>query len=224
MLGREHDRRRGSVARRQAPKSQEDRRNDLLEASAETFRLLGPEAATVADITDRAGVAKGTFYLYFPSKDHVLGALWGRYVDGFLARAAERLAERDDDDRDWLSVLDRIVDSLVRHSITHSELHLMVYRSANGRALEHCREGNERVIALLLDAVRRAADAGRLDVPDPDLTTRFVYHGIHGMLHDLIARDATVDADRAVAAATALVHRAVAPVVSAGQRSPAYLG
>lgn len=202
------------MASKRAPKRQEDRRNDLLEASAETFRLVGAEAATIADITDRAGVAKGTFYLYFPSKDDALGALWNRYVDGFLARVADLLGDPDAD-RDWLAALDQILDSLVRHAIAHSDLHQIVYRSANGRALEKCRQGNERVIAVLLDVVRRANAAGGLDVPDPEPTTRFVYHGIHGLLGDVIGHDEAaglpVDADRAVAVATALAHRSIAP-------------
>jgi len=36
------------------------------------FRRVGVQAAQVEDIVRAAGVARGTFYLHFPTKDHVL--------------------------------------------------------------------------------------------------------------------------------------------------------
>jgi AcrR family transcriptional regulator len=203
--------------RRRSPKRPEDRLSDLLDASLETFRVTGLESATVAEITERAGVAKGTFYLYFPSKDHVLGAIWGRYVDGYLDRTADLLAA-DDPGRDWRPVFEQLVDALVRHSMANAELHRMVYRSANGRALQQCRAGNERVIVVLVDAVRAAAAAGQIDVEDPELSTRFLYHGLHGLLDDLTARDATAerptDVDDMVRVAQAFAGRVLRPTTA----------
>lgn len=47
----------------------------LLAAAREVLAERGLEAATVAEIVARAGVAQGTFYLYFPSKQAVVFAL-----------------------------------------------------------------------------------------------------------------------------------------------------
>jgi AcrR family transcriptional regulator len=44
----------------------------LLDASMAEFRRVGVPAAQVEDIVRAAGVARGTFYLHFPTKDHVL--------------------------------------------------------------------------------------------------------------------------------------------------------
>jgi AcrR family transcriptional regulator len=44
----------------------------LLDASMAEFRRVGVAAAQVEDIVRAAGVARGTFYLHFPTKDHVL--------------------------------------------------------------------------------------------------------------------------------------------------------
>jgi AcrR family transcriptional regulator len=49
----------------------------LYEVALELFRDQGYEQTTVALITERAGVAKGTFFNHFPSKEHVL-AEWYR--------------------------------------------------------------------------------------------------------------------------------------------------
>jgi AcrR family transcriptional regulator len=54
-------------------------RQGLLEAAHHLFREKGYEATTVEEITERADVAKGTFFNYFPSKEALLGevAVWG---------------------------------------------------------------------------------------------------------------------------------------------------
>jgi AcrR family transcriptional regulator len=44
------------------------RRAELLKAARAVLAEKGFEAATIAEIVARAGVAQGTFYLYFPSK------------------------------------------------------------------------------------------------------------------------------------------------------------
>lgn len=56
------------------PKTQV-RRAELLKAAREVFAEKGFEATTVSEIVSRAGVAQGTFYLYFPSKISVAKAL-----------------------------------------------------------------------------------------------------------------------------------------------------
>jgi AcrR family transcriptional regulator len=71
----------------------EKTRQLLLEAAEAVFGEKGYERASIAEITQRAGVAQGTFYVYFPDKrviftelvrdlndrlrDHVLAALDG---------------------------------------------------------------------------------------------------------------------------------------------------
>ena len=40
--------------------------------------------ASVAEVADEAGLAKGTVYLYFPSKEELLLAVHERKIDGFF--------------------------------------------------------------------------------------------------------------------------------------------
>ena len=58
-----------------------NRREDILQAAREVFKQNGYAKAHVADIAQRAGVAKGTVYLYFESKQAMLDALCDRYQD-----------------------------------------------------------------------------------------------------------------------------------------------
>lgn len=49
----------------------EERREQVLQSAKAVFSEKGYHAASVADIIDRAGIARGTFYLYFDSKRQI---------------------------------------------------------------------------------------------------------------------------------------------------------
>ncbi len=63
------------------------KRERLLDASLKLFREKGYEQTKVADITRAAGVAKGTFFNYFPTKERVLLAL-GEQMLGKLGQVS----------------------------------------------------------------------------------------------------------------------------------------
>src|SRR5438093_10868471 len=68
-----------------------DRREQLLDAALAVFSAEGYSSAKVSDIVGRAGVAQGTFYLYFRSKQEVVLALFERFQEALLEarRAAD---------------------------------------------------------------------------------------------------------------------------------------
>src|SRR5215212_7541633 len=69
-----------------------DRRTQLLTAARSVFAKKGYDEATVAEIVGRAGVAQGTFYLYFPGKESLAGAFAEMLSERFAEVAAERTA------------------------------------------------------------------------------------------------------------------------------------
>ncbi|HET9338572.1 MAG TPA: TetR/AcrR family transcriptional regulator [Casimicrobiaceae bacterium] len=74
----------------------EERQQGLLDA-AERLLLRSPDRmASVAEVADEAGLAKGTVYLYFPSKEELLLALHERNVGGFF-RALIAMLDGDDE-------------------------------------------------------------------------------------------------------------------------------
>jgi AcrR family transcriptional regulator len=68
-----------------------DRRAELLEAARGAFAEAGYEATTVQDVAARAGVAKGTFYIYFDTKLDALLALSAESTQAILGAAIEAL-------------------------------------------------------------------------------------------------------------------------------------
>lgn len=63
----------------------DERRQQLLQAARQVFSTNGYHDATVDDITRAAGVAKGTFYLYFTEKRAILHEL----VQSFFSMVTE---------------------------------------------------------------------------------------------------------------------------------------
>lgn len=68
----------GRAAR--AERRRTERRSAILGAAKAVFRDKGYHQASVHDIIDQARIARGTFYLYFSSKQEVFGEL----IDDFL--------------------------------------------------------------------------------------------------------------------------------------------
>ncbi|MCC7536420.1 MAG: TetR/AcrR family transcriptional regulator, partial [Deltaproteobacteria bacterium] len=67
------------------------RREELLRAARDVFASKGYHDAKIDDIVAAAGVAKGTFYLYFPDKRSVLEEL----VDGLFGRMGGAILKVD---------------------------------------------------------------------------------------------------------------------------------
>jgi AcrR family transcriptional regulator len=57
----------------------------ILEAALMSFAERGYEGTTIAQIAERAGVARGLVSYYFPAKEQLLQALLGQALEGFLA-------------------------------------------------------------------------------------------------------------------------------------------
>jgi TetR/AcrR family fatty acid metabolism transcriptional regulator len=81
--------RRLSTARAQAPVV--DKRDAILRAGTEVFARYGFFQAQVADVARAAGVAAGTVYLYFRSKDDILISIFERTMREAIAEARAAL-------------------------------------------------------------------------------------------------------------------------------------
>jgi AcrR family transcriptional regulator len=60
-------------------------RERILTAALEVFAEKGYEAASISDITARAGVSRGLISYYFSSKDQLAAELLDRWLDGIAA-------------------------------------------------------------------------------------------------------------------------------------------
>jgi len=72
-------------------KKPEDRRNEILDTSEMLFGTKGYSKTTINDILQMIGIAKGTFYYYFKSKEEVMDAIIMRFI-GIGVESAKTIA------------------------------------------------------------------------------------------------------------------------------------
>ena len=77
-------------------KERHDKRARILDAAVKEFAERGFFTATVAEIARAAGVADGTIYLYFKSKDDLLLRLFDEKMTALIAESKAALLQQKD--------------------------------------------------------------------------------------------------------------------------------
>jgi AcrR family transcriptional regulator len=122
------------------------------------FAGKGPHV-TVSEITQAAGVAKGTFYVYFASKTELIAALRDAMIADYHARIAKAIA--DSSPVGFSSGFARDVVG-VSIDFLSSELHSVLFPSAADQA-----HGQQEVVQGFEELLIDANSKGITDVPDP---------------------------------------------------------
>src|SRR3954469_5105890 len=101
-----------------------DRRSQLLDAARNVFAKKGYDDSTISEIVGRAGVAQGTFYLYFPGKE----ALAGAFAEVLSERLAEVASEKTSRSRSFDSALGRLFEAAYQVAEEHRDVFLIANR------------------------------------------------------------------------------------------------
>ena len=107
------------------------RRQTLIDAARDLFAQKGYHATTVDDITRAAGVAKGTFYLYFAEKREV----YYEVVRGFMDLVMEiggSVGDHPSDAGDFFARAERAAHHLMEVFLDNRELARLAYRESMG--------------------------------------------------------------------------------------------
>ncbi|WP_100329945.1 TetR/AcrR family transcriptional regulator [Bacillus xiapuensis] len=84
-------------------KEAEVRKNEILDAADELFGKKGFDGTSTNDILKKVGIARGTLYHHFKSKEDIMDALIERYSDRLLGAAREVAADKT------IPLVDRII-------------------------------------------------------------------------------------------------------------------
>lgn len=147
------------------------RRQQLLDAAERVLLDRGLANTTIAEVAEAAGVAKGTVYLYFESKNDLLAALRSRYVEQYTAA----LAVGSGSARDRIRAL---AVGFFDFAASHRDLHHVLFHEA-GFSEE---DAFSSLRAQLRGLIARGVADGELTRTDPDLAAAYVLHGMHGAL------------------------------------------
>jgi AcrR family transcriptional regulator len=202
--------------RKRTSKSPEERRSDLLNASASVFAKDGVANAKVEDITALANVSKGTFYLYFESKDEAAAAVWARFIDDFIQIGEVILMDR----RTPINVrLGQFFEQLIRCALINASLQLAMFDATGAADVKSA--ANLRLIKLFAKAVREGIKSGDLECVEPELVASSLYHGICGSVADVIRSKKRPNINLMVRTALWMVPRVFAVDEASGLRNGA---
>jgi AcrR family transcriptional regulator len=163
----------------------EERPQQILEAALEVFGEHGLSDARLEDIAKRAGVSKGTIYLYFPNKEELFRDVVRTHVVARIERAEHEVeahpgtaAEQLEHFlRSWWTFL-QLPTSGTIYRLVIGELHRFP-----DLAEFYAKEVVQRALTLLSGFVRRGIDAGEFRDVDPFTTARimssmFISHAV----------------------------------------------
>ena len=100
-----------SLRRRPTQRRSARRVERMLDACAELLDEIGYEGLSTTRIAERAGVAIGSVYQFFPDKRAITQELTRRNVEKFVSRVGRRFLEEDY--RGWWEAVDAIIDEFV---------------------------------------------------------------------------------------------------------------
>jgi AcrR family transcriptional regulator len=194
-----------------------ERRQEFLDAALELFLEKGFDETTVQNIATRAGVAIGTMYLYFPSKNDVLLALHGDFHKGmeerFLAGAGDYFAALERGEPvDYRDAIDDIIDSLFEYIVEHRrECEVITRHLWQSGISEEVLAAERHFIEFLTRAIEAGTETGLLHASDPEMCAYLLNAAMSFSMGTAITFGSPPDLDRLAAAAKELFYKALAP-------------
>ena len=135
-------------------KTAEERKNEILDVAEQLFAEKGFDNASTNDIINRIGIARGTLYHHFGSKEEILDAIVERMTHDRIAQASAIIADRK---RPLLERLTKSMLALNVDSEAGTEVLEQMHRPQN--ALLH-QKMQERVIGGVVPLVARLVEEG----------------------------------------------------------------
>ena len=103
-------------------RAENDKRSRILDAAQSLFLRYGVKRTALDDVVREAGIAKGTLYLYFDSKDALFAAIAERLCAEVLRNAEEAIASSSSITSRIVGCLDAYVGSM--HRLTAQSPHI----------------------------------------------------------------------------------------------------
>lgn len=146
-------------------KNPEERKNEILDAADKLFTQKGFDGTSTNDILEAVGIARGTLYYHFKSKEDIMDSLIDRYSTSILTRAKE-VAENIS-----IPVYERIVQTVMALNMNHDsgkEIIEHIHKPQN--ALMHFKAQKailNGLTPILTEIVKEGIEQGLCTTPYP---------------------------------------------------------
>jgi AcrR family transcriptional regulator len=160
------------------------RREEIMDAAQRLFLAQGVAATTIDEVAAGAGVAKGTVYLHFASRQALLLALGERFAEQHLACIKATISARSEPD--WAGKLAAWAEASVVFYLDFIKLHDMLFHEARAPT----RQGlvDNLIIDHLAWLLNAGASQGAWSIDDARFTAIFLFSGMHGIVDDALPR------------------------------------
>ncbi len=162
------------------------KRADLETAALQLFLGQGYHATSIEQVAAEAGVARGTFYLYFDDKEALFRSLVGAALDPAIDALVEARAALDvaQDSLQSGAAYQELGSSLVQTVMEYPEAILLFYREQRnpGPIGEWLRTRSSQLDSFVADMVRSLGERGLIRNIDP----RFAALAIVGAIDRLV--------------------------------------
>src|SRR3990167_5576201 len=179
----------------------EARKLEIVEAAE---RLLAADGARVRveDVVREAGIAKGTFFLYFPTFDDLLETVRQRLVAEF--DRTHPLPTEAEGPIDWPGLVESQAAAFIAWTLSRQGFGETVFHSdfAERRPLA------DNTIMRLSAVIRAGQEAQAFGSVDPDPPARLLFAAIHEAADAVVGG---VDRETIIAALKSLLRRTLAP-------------
>jgi len=183
------------------------RREEILTAAQRVFSSRGYHAASITDVIDAAGISRGTFYLYFDSKD----ALFLDLIDRFTNHIMRVVEVVDPDGPDPTGQIYQNIRRVVDVVFDYRDLAVVAFRESVG--LHQGIDGKlNKLYGFLREMIEGALDKGArwgiIRPVDERIVTIALIGGIREVFYQYLVVDPVGNPDRE-AVATSLFEFAV---------------
>lgn len=164
-------------------KEHDERKKEILDTSERLFIMQGYDKTTINDILKEIGIAKGTFYHYFKSKEEVMDAMITRIIDRDEEEAIAIAQQKD------ISALDRIIMILLAQSPKENETKekmLNEFEHPNNALMQQrsLAQSVRRIAPILGEVVAEGNNEGVFHTSYPQEAIEFLIIGIQVLLDD----------------------------------------
>jgi len=151
----------------------ESRRASVLAEAKKIFSRKGYHDTSIDDLIEAAGIARGTFYLYFESKR----AIFDELLDGLVTtlQAQVKRIEVGPEAPDPLEQMNVIVDGVLKTLLDNREMARILLREAVGIDSDFDRKLSDfygRILAMLVSALNTGHKLGVVRPCDADVVAR----------------------------------------------------
>ncbi|OGR07836.1 MAG: hypothetical protein A3K23_06935 [Desulfobacca sp. RBG_16_58_9] len=156
------------------------RTQEILAAARRVMERHGPETATMEEIAAAAGVAKGTVYLYFQSKDELIQALITQVGEHMLADIEALVAAPGSPPEKIKQVASLLLDYLMRERALFPAYARDLLRGGRDTAKGywlHLQKMEEKFVTLVTRLFAEGIESGQFIPANPRLLT-FLLRGM----------------------------------------------